>query len=76
MGTGLLSKRKISAYLVYALGEIVLIVTGILVAISLNNWNESRKQQERFYTTIGRLYRRGGGPGGGAPAYAAVPATD
>jgi len=54
---GMETKRRFSAYLVYAAGEILLIVTGILVAISLNNWNETRKQQEQFYTTIGRIYQ-------------------
>lgn len=56
-GAGQVKSRKLSAYLVYAAGEIVLIVTGILVAITLNNWNETRKQQDQFYTTIGRIYQ-------------------
>lgn len=29
----------------YAIGEIVLVVIGILIALQINNWNESRKQQ-------------------------------
>ncbi|WP_075352521.1 DUF6090 family protein [Algoriphagus marinus] len=32
-----------SKYLKYALGEIVLVVLGILIALSINNWNEERK---------------------------------
>jgi hypothetical protein len=32
-----------SKYLKYALGEIVLVVLGILIALSINNWNEQRK---------------------------------
>ena len=32
-------------YLRYAIGEIVLVVIGILIAVQLNNWNESRKQK-------------------------------
>lgn len=35
---------KVMAYLRYALGEILLVVIGILIALQVNNWNESRKQ--------------------------------
>jgi hypothetical protein len=31
-------------YMRYAIGEIVLVVVGILIALSINNWNEDRKQ--------------------------------
>ena len=34
-----------SKYLKYAVGEIVLVVIGILIALSINNWNEKRKDQ-------------------------------
>jgi len=37
----LLSENKFSKYLVYAIGEIVLVVIGILIALSINNWNQS-----------------------------------
>ena len=30
-------------YMRYAIGEIVLVVVGILIALSINNWNEDRK---------------------------------
>ena len=40
----LLSENKVSKYLLYAIGEIVLVVVGILIALSINNWNEERKQ--------------------------------
>lgn len=33
-----------SRYLRYALGEILLVVVGILIALQINNWNEGRKQ--------------------------------
>jgi len=39
----LLSENKFSKYLLYAIGEIVLVVIGILIALSINNWNEERK---------------------------------
>jgi hypothetical protein len=34
---------KTSKYLKYAIGEIVLVVIGILIALQINNWNEDRK---------------------------------
>jgi len=39
----LMETGKTSKYLKYAIGEIVLVVIGILIALSINNWNESRK---------------------------------
>jgi hypothetical protein len=44
----LLSESKFSKYLFYALGEIVLVVIGILIALQLNNWNTQKalKQEE------------------------------
>src|SRR5665811_200014 len=37
----LLTENKFSKYLIYAIGEIVLVVIGILIALSINNWNEN-----------------------------------
>ncbi|NNE15189.1 MAG: hypothetical protein HKN51_09450, partial [Saprospiraceae bacterium] len=31
----------------YAIGEIVLVVLGILIALQINNWNENRKAEEK-----------------------------
>lgn len=39
----LLKESNPKNYLKYALGEIVLVVAGILIALQINNWNESRK---------------------------------
>lgn len=39
----LIMENKTSNYLKYAIGEIVLVVIGILIALQINNWNESRK---------------------------------
>ena len=36
-------ENKTRKYLKYAIGEIVLVVIGILIALSINNWNEDRK---------------------------------
>jgi len=38
-----MGKNKTGKYLKYAIGEIVLVVIGILIALSINNWNENRK---------------------------------
>ncbi|MEY8848549.1 DUF6090 family protein [Psychroserpens sp. XS_ASV72] len=42
----LLSENKFRKYLIYAIGEIVLVVIGILIALSINNWNENQKDLE------------------------------
>ena len=39
----MIKENKVSKYLLYAIGEIVLVVIGILIALSINNWNENRK---------------------------------
>jgi len=39
----LIMENKTSKYLKYAIGEIVLVVIGILIALQVNNWNENRK---------------------------------
>tara|TARA_R110002124_G_scaffold109723_4_gene263141 strand:+ start:4403 stop:4585 length:183 start_codon:yes stop_codon:yes gene_type:complete len=39
------SKDTTGKYLKYALGKILLVVIGILIAVSINNWNEQRKQE-------------------------------
>jgi len=42
----LLTQNRITRYLVYALGEILLVVIGILIALQVNNWNEVRKAKD------------------------------
>lgn len=42
----LLSENKVSKYLLYAIGEIVLVVIGILIALSVNNWKETSSQRK------------------------------
>lgn len=42
----LLKEGKTTNYLKYAVGEIVLVVIGILIALQVNNWNEERKLQD------------------------------
>ena len=42
----LIMENKTSKYLKYAIGEIILVVIGILIALQINNWNEDHKQQK------------------------------
>ncbi len=39
-----MNNKKVSRYLLYALGEIILVVAGILIALTINNANDSKKQ--------------------------------
>jgi len=39
----LMEQNKIRTYLLYAIGEILLVVIGIPIALQVNNWNEQRK---------------------------------
>ncbi|MDT0558292.1 DUF6090 family protein [Ichthyenterobacterium sp. W332] len=42
----LLNENKMGKYFKYAIGEILLVVIGILIALQVNNWNEKRKQSD------------------------------
>lgn len=42
----LIGKNKTGKYFKYAIGEILLVVIGILIALSINNWNESKKESK------------------------------
>ena len=42
-------------YARYAIGEIILVVIGILIALQINNWNEERKSEKSTLIYINRL---------------------
>jgi len=44
----MIKNRKVTSYLLYAIGEIVLVMIGILLALQVNNWNENRKQKSEL----------------------------
>ncbi len=48
----LVVENKTGKYFKYAIGEIVLVVIGILIALQINNWKESRKLQEEINTYL------------------------
>jgi len=53
----LLIENKFSKYILYAIGEIVLVVIGILIALSLNNWNENRNIEKLEIQYLNRLIK-------------------
>jgi Family of unknown function (DUF6090) len=51
----LMEKNKTGKYFKYAIGEIILVVIGILIALSINNWNEERKDNLQRITLLENL---------------------
>lgn len=51
----LLSEKKITKYLIYAAGEIFLVVIGILIALQINNWNDHRIEGKKELAYLKRL---------------------
>ncbi|NNL15387.1 MAG: hypothetical protein HKO81_01945, partial [Flavobacteriaceae bacterium] len=50
-----MSTGNTSKYLKYAVGEILLVVIGILIALQINNWNEGRKDRVGEQTILVQL---------------------
>jgi len=48
----LLTEGKTNNYLKYAIGEIILVVIGILIALQINNWNQNRIENNRARTLL------------------------
>ena len=51
----LLSESRFNRYLIYAIGEIALVMIGILLALQVNNWNQNRKESQAiqgFYMSM------------------------
>lgn len=51
----LLTENKISRYILYAVGEIILVVIGILIALSINSWNEDRLDKKEVSTYLDQI---------------------
>lgn len=51
----LMEQHKTGKYIKYAVGEIALVVIGILIALQINNWNEGRKEQRSEQNYLRRL---------------------
>ncbi len=46
MKRGYFANKQFRNYLLYALGEMVLVVIGILIALQIDNWNDEKIEQE------------------------------
>jgi hypothetical protein len=51
----LLNEGKTVRYMKYAVGEVLLVVVGILIALSVNDWNEGRKDRVEERTIVSRF---------------------
>lgn len=51
----LAAENRVGKYLRYAIGEILLVVIGILIALQVNNWNTEQKNKAEFVKTIEAL---------------------
>ena len=51
----LMEKNKTGKYFKYAIGEILLVVLGILIALQINNWNEKRLEANQEKITLSNL---------------------
>lgn len=51
----LMSENKTSQYFKYAIGEIFLVVLGILIALQINTWNENRKESAFEKEILGQI---------------------
>ena len=51
----LLSEGKTGKYLKYAVGEIILVVIGILIALQINNWNQSNQNSKQEKQILAQL---------------------
>ncbi|MBK8080496.1 MAG: hypothetical protein IPK25_09565 [Saprospiraceae bacterium] len=53
----LIDEGNLKKYLIYAFGEIILVVVGILIALQVNNWNEERKSNSKANQLSEVLYQ-------------------
>ncbi|MCB0476484.1 MAG: hypothetical protein KDC69_12460, partial [Flavobacteriaceae bacterium] len=53
----LAAENKVLGYLRYAIGEIVLVVIGILIALQINTWNQNRIDSNEEQDIIAKLHK-------------------
>ncbi len=52
----LILQNNVQKYILYAIGEILLVVIGILIALQINNWNERQKAKEELNSILIEVY--------------------
>lgn len=52
----MMTENKLNLYVVYAIGEVVLVVVGILIALQIDNSNERTIKNEQFKITLDQVY--------------------
>jgi hypothetical protein len=53
----MLTENKFSKYLIYAIGEIILVVIGILIALAINNWNTEKENQIKEKEALSEIFQ-------------------
>lgn len=53
----MLTENKFGKYLIYAIGEIVLVVIGILIALAINNWNTEKNNQIKENEALSEIHQ-------------------
>jgi hypothetical protein len=52
-----MEQNKTGKYFKYAIGEIILVVIGILIALQINNWNENRKISNKEISVLANIHK-------------------
>jgi hypothetical protein len=53
----MIKENRVSKYLLYAIGEIILVVVGILIALAVNNWNQEVKDHRSELDHLSRIHQ-------------------
>jgi hypothetical protein len=53
----MLAENNFSKYLIYAIGEIILVVIGILIALAINNWNTESSNQVKEKEALSEIFQ-------------------
>lgn len=51
-----LMNNKFTTYLLYAVGEVFLVVIGILIAVSIDDWNQKKENETKLFDHLNTLY--------------------